>query len=64
MSQSTAKAVRRELRRSVGVEGVAIIVQLQKNVEALTNSLTLAHKRIDGLEAQLKLGGGVNELTR
>ncbi len=52
MSQATAKQVRKAARRLAGNDGVKAIQELQQNVQTLANSLSLAHKRIDDLEAK------------
>lgn len=47
MSQSTVKALRRDLRRTVGEDALGTIGELQSNLEQLANSLSLAHQRLD-----------------
>lgn len=50
MSGSTAKATRREVRKSMGARAVGAVAEVQSNQESLANSLKNAHARIDGLE--------------
>lgn len=54
MSGSSAKETRRELRRSMGEAATNAVAEMQKNIASLANSLALAHKRIDDLQASVK----------
>ncbi len=47
MSEATAKAVRRDLRRAMGASGVHAVDEAQSNIARLANSLTNAHQRIN-----------------
>lgn len=53
MSQGTIKATRRELRRAMGVDGLAALAEAQQNIGRLSNSLVKAHERIDQLVVEL-----------
>jgi hypothetical protein len=47
MSESAVKAARRDLRRTIGAEGLGVVQQLQTNIANLSASVTNAHARID-----------------
>ena len=53
MSQSAAKGFRRDLRRTLGTEGLAAVGELQSNEQRLANSVTHAHGRIDALASRI-----------
>jgi len=50
MSQSTVKALRRDLRRTIGVEALDTLGETQANIARVANSVGLAHQRLDQLE--------------
>lgn len=48
MSGSSAKETRRELRRSMGEAAASAVGEMQQNIGTLANSVTNAHRKIDG----------------
>lgn len=54
MSGSSAKQLRRDLRRSVGEDALATIGEIQHNIQQLTNSLANAHQRLDRIEQAIR----------
>jgi hypothetical protein len=65
MSGSTAKAVRRDLRRTVGKDAVGVLEEAHTNIERLANSVALAHRRLDALVAGVqRLTARVEQITR
>lgn len=53
MNAATAKKLRREMRRTAGLSSIAALEEAQRNIQALANSLALAHSRIDALDARI-----------
>lgn len=53
MSESAAKASRRDVRRSLGPQGLAVVHEAQSNIGKVANSVQNAHSRIDHLSAKL-----------
>lgn len=47
MSESAAKVARRDLRRTIGANGLEVVKQTQVNIDHLGRSLNNAHARID-----------------
>jgi polyhydroxyalkanoate synthesis regulator phasin len=47
MNATVAKRLRRELRRTAGSTSIAALEEAQRNIQALANSLAVAHKRLD-----------------
>ncbi len=50
MSEATAKATRRELRRVLGPEDVGVVSQQQANLQAIAASLCLVDQRLGSLD--------------
>jgi len=51
MSESAVKAARRDLRRTIGADGLAVVQQAQRNITNVGTSVADAHDRIDQVEA-------------
>jgi len=54
VSASSAKSLRRDLRRAMGNTAVNAVAEMQQNIATMANSLQNAHKRIDELQEQVK----------
>ncbi len=53
MSESTAKAVRRDLRRAMGDDGVKAVAESQRNIANLVHSLQNAHSQIQNAHSRI-----------
>lgn len=53
MSESAVKAARRDLRRTLGVDGLSVVQQSQAHISSIGQSVSNAHARLDHLGAKM-----------
>lgn len=55
MRSVQVRGIRRDLRRAFGADALRTIDNQGASLESIANSLTLAHRRLDALEARLDI---------